>query len=831
MRCTKLLLLVTLVACSRGPIPDKLLELGYQDLQRGNLSAARARAEEGRRHAGERNDALWEWRFRVLQAEALVEDRRNPEALNLLESPARPEGPLDRSDVRALITRGNAKCRSGRGAEGVQQADAHLEEAGRVAARLRAPELEAEVTRHRGTCALLRGDYTTAEARFGEALAVARQEGWIVLEAKVTGSLGLLRVRTRRYDEAAEWLGKALELASRSKNDLDVVKTLTNLGWCYYRLGDDARALDFLSRGESLAKERGYEGERLLALQNIGNVRFRARDLPHAAEAYREAFAIAKKIGSKKIMAELVANLGEVALQRGLYDEAQKSVRDALSMVEEIEDLGAKQYSLVSEGEIWAARKDYLNAERRYREVLGSPHTDKELGWEVQIALALLKVETHDRRGAEENFRKAFQTMEQSWEELRQSDHRISFFSNLRQVHDSYVEFLVGGQRSLKALEVADQSRARFLRGGLLTSADMPAVTVQEFRAAARALDAVLLFYWVAPRRSFLWVVRPQGVELHVLPDVDEIGRHVEAHQTLVLNSRDPLAEGSPEAAWLYQNIVGPAEGSIPKGSRVIVVPDGPLYAINLETLVVPSGRRHYWIEDVTLATTPSLALLVGHKAGGSLPPPHGILLIGDPIPSEEFPRLPNASQEMKQIADQFAPEERRIYAGAQARPSVYREADPRRFSLIHFATHASANPVIPLDSAVVLSQSNDTYKLYAREIVTIPLQADLVTLSACRSAGSRTFAGEGLVGLAWAFMSAGAQNVVAGLWNVEDRATSELMEELYRGLREGLAPAQALHRAKLRFLESGTAYRKPFYWAPFVVSVQRPAARGSKGA
>ena len=92
------------------------------------------------------------------------------------------------------------------------------------------------------------------------------------------------------------------------------------------------------------------------------------------------------------------------------------------------------------------------------------------------------------------------------------------------------------------------------------------------------------------------------------------------------------------------------------------------------------------------------------------------------------------------------------------------------------------------------------------------------MTLSACRSAGSRTYAGEGLVGFAWAFLEAGAQNVVAGLWEVDDASTAKLMERMYAQLRGGATPQQALRTAKLAMLHSDGPYRKPYYWAPFQV-------------
>ena len=102
----------------------------------------------------------------------------------------------------------------------------------------------------------------------------------------------------------------------------------------------------------------------------------------------------------------------------------------------------------------------------------------------------------------------------------------------------------------------------------------------------------------------------------------------------------------------------------------------------------------------------------------------------------------------------------------------------------MHFTAHAEANTESPLDSAVILSQDGSGYKLYARDILEQPLSADLVTISACRGAGERKYAGEGLVGFAWAFLRAGAQRVIAGLWDVDDRSTAALMDESTKSWR-----------------------------------------------
>ena len=130
--------------------------------------------------------------------------------------------------------------------------------------------------------------------------------------------------------------------------------------------------------------------------------------------------------------------------------------------------------------------------------------------------------------------------------------------------------------------------------------------------------------------------------------------------------------------------------------------------------------------------------------------------------------------------------------------------------------THGTASRAHPLDSAVILSPEGESSKLYARDIVKQRLAAYLVTISACNGSGIRAYSGEGLVGLSWAFLRAGAHNVIAALWDVNDTSTPQLMDKLYEELARGRDPATALRAAKLSLLHSDSVYKKPFYWAPF---------------
>ena len=122
-----------------------------------------------------------------------------------------------------------------------------------------------------------------------------------------------------------------------------------------------------------------------------------------------------------------------------------------------------------------------------------------------------------------------------------------------------------------------------------------------------------------------------------------------------------------------------------------------------------------------------------------------------------------------------------------------------------------SAPSALPISNEA----ANDAFKLYARDIIRHPLRADLVTISACYGAGERAYSGEGLVGLSWAFLRAGAHNVVAALWEATDASTERLMDQFYAGLQNGANPDFALRAAKLSLLHD-SAFRSPFYWAPF---------------
>jgi CHAT domain-containing protein len=233
------------------------------------------------------------------------------------------------------------------------------------------------------------------------------------------------------------------------------------------------------------------------------------------------------------------------------------------------------------------------------------------------------------------------------------------------------------------------------------------------------------------------------------------------------------------------------------------------LSLVNFEALIVPGDHPHYWIEDVEIETANSIALLARSRPAVSRTATRKeLLLLGAPVDADNsLPALKHAVEEMDRVRAHFPSVRETIVSGKDAVPQAYRASKPDQYRFIHIDAHSLPSDLSPLDSFVVLSPATgNSYKLYAHEIQETPLRADLVTLSACYSAGTRWYNGEGIVGLGWAFLRAGAHQVVASLWAVDDASTPQLMDDFYRELSQGKSAAarcQAQHASFRRPAES----------------------------
>lgn len=142
-------------------------------------------------------------------------------------------------------------------------------------------------------------------------------------------------------------------------------------------------------------------------------------------------------------------------------------------------------------------------------------------------------------------------------------------------------------------------------------------------------------------------------------------------------------------------------------------------------------------------------------------------------------------------------------------------------YRIVHFATHGLLNDQHPELSGVVLSLVDEQGRpqdgfLQLHEVYNLNLPAEVVVLSACKTALGKEMKGEGLVGLTRGFMYAGAARVVASLWSVDDQPTAEFMKRFYQEmLAKGQRPAAALRAAQVAMWQKK---KPPYYWAAFVL-------------
>ena len=215
--------------------------------------------------------------------------------------------------------------------------------------------------------------------------------------------------------------------------------------------------------------------------------------------------------------------------------------------------------------------------------------------------------------------------------------------------------------------------------------------------------------------------------------------------------------------------------------------------------------------------------------------------------------RLPHTRTEVETIASLFEQDATRAHFDRDATEENVKIGNAlEQFDYVHFATHGLFNPRRPGFSSIILAQlpgSKEDGFLEMNEVWNLPLAAELVVLSGCRTGLGKRMRGEGLIGLTRAFMYAGASSVLVSLWNVNDASTAALMVEFYRNmLKKGMSKVDALREAKLAMLrgelrltddglqrdvagikpamkasqpagsDKSKDYTHPYYWAPFVL-------------
>ncbi len=811
-------MLVFSADCNRSEASDP--QQAYRQVQltflQGDLGKATQQADESyHRYSGKSRE--WAWQFRLLEAKILAYRRLSKEALSMLNF----QLPADLSNgdlaIRQVMVQGLALARLGRD----QEADQHLAVAQSLC-DLTHSSLAGELADVNGVVAFGRNNFPAAEAFFRKSLQLAREQKDQLVETMDLLNLGSAALKQQHYDASVLWSTDAYQTAQKLGAHFAEQKALGNLGWAYYRLGDIDKSVDFFQQAADEARSLDAKSDLVKWLRALGMVSHDTGRLAVAEDYYKQSLVLAQQSEDKEDLVDAMTAIALVSVEREEWDQATKFSEQAIIVCRASADRAGELDALLVEGRIAASEKDAGRATQLFREVADDSNAEVPVKWEAENDLGRIYEDQHRAADAQRHYKNAIQIFEGARSSLHQEEFRLPFLTNGVQLYDDQIHFLVTQDSTAEALEIADYSRAQTLAEGLGFAADRhrsgPSFIRNAQTTAARA-SSTILFYWLGPRYSYLWVVTQSRTKFVPLPPKSVIDALVRDYRKELEGPRDVLEVRSKNGRELYNILIAPARQEIAENPRTVIIPDGVLNNLNFETLLVPEPELHYLIDDATFVTASALRLLTASSGGPTSTMPK-LLLIGDPvIPNHEYGDLPNAAIEMGSVKKHFAPSDRKICARAEATNQAYLSNSPDRFSYIHFVAHATASRLSPLDSAIILSKAtseDDSFKLYARDIVHRPVHADLVTISTCYGAGTRAYTGEGLVGLSWAFMRAGAHSVIGALWEVSDSSTPQLMDRLYGELAEGRPPDAALRAAKLSLLHSNSVFRKPFYWAPF---------------
>lgn len=729
----------------------------------------------------------------------------------------------------------------------------------------------------------LERDLVAAETEFRRAAAVVDELG-LGPQYRRSRHVMLGVVSAQRGDlEAAEFHHRELVRIDElmDADPASKASAYGNLGGTLVRAGklDEAEA----AFAHSLDIRRRIQPDTLplaMTLQSIAHVQRRKGNLDTAMASLHEARRIARAVApGARVNGDIAAGIGRVMLERGEVEAARREFETALDIRRAVDPFSAHRANVafvlhelaVRRGAVETAVgycREAIETLDRYRASLGGT-IEQQSRYGASIAdryhaCAALLFDTGDAVASFELHERGRARIQRSLlaeRDLRYDDADPAVLERLKKAQLRYEAALTDLRRTSK--EEASDVDARFAEAesayGSLeqvlaelrqvarrqAALSEPApLRLAEVRAALPSGTLALSFslgardtliYAFGPEPGAFAVYRVDLTRKQVEDQVDQVSELLSRPTTL---GRARLERAIDSVG---DRLLGGLGGLVQRAERLLVVPDDALYRLPFQLLrSAPDQPR--LVESTPVSITPSLSLalaLAGRPAAE--PKAMRLAVIADPdLPAGEgreqtrrlldlaspLERLPATAQEAERIRA-LAPERVRVFTGPEATESRVRQ-EAGTVDVLHFATHALADNRSPMESALVLSESAEDDAvagaglLQAWEIVeTFDDVAPLVTLSACETGRGGEFRNEGLLGLVSALWFAGAEQVVASLWQVADESTADLMAVFYRHLLQGVPADEALRRAQLAVWkgEDDLAGRDhPFYWASFQV-------------
>ncbi len=383
-------------------------------------------------------------------------------------------------------------------------------------------------------------------------------------------------------------------------------------------------------------------------------------------------------------------------------------------------------------------------------------------------------------------------------------------FSRLKEAMlQRQVQVPVGGDATRGSVQTMSleeiKARLAVIAPDLASLISVSSLTTSDVEARLNDEEAVLEYYGHGGKlyAALLNHGKVQVTEI----DSDGLQDAVRAFRRAIEERTDDVER---QARTLYDRLIRPVKG-LDQTVNLLIVPHGILHYVSFGAL---HDGEDYWLEKRSMRFLPSASVVGFLDAPKELRAPARLLAFGNPDLGDPRFDLPSAQREVEVISEMVP--ESRAFVRRQASETEFKQ-NASRYRYLHIASHGEYNADNALQSRLLLAKdaTNDG-SLTTDELYNLQLDAEMVTLSACETGLGTVLSGDDVVGLTRGFLYAGASNIVASLWQVDDDATTLLMQTFYRRLEAGDSKRHALREAQL---VTRKKYPHPFFWAAFFVT------------
>ena len=689
-------------------------------------------------------------------------------------------------------------------------------------------------------------------------LSISQEVGNKNEEAVAYGNLGMVHDELGDFKQAIEYYKQQRRIAEEVGNKNEEQRSYVNLDPTCQSIGDTIQAEECLKQCRNIVREKGDKTIVAFANYRLGMVHLGRRDFKYAWECFTQQLSISKELGDRRAENLAYHGLGHVRKELGDIKGAIEYYLQSLTIAEETGDKGYKGQAYCSLGKCYQDLRDFNQAIEYHKQ-----HLDlaKEGGSRDQEACACYSLGqdfelSNCLHEALDFYRSSVMAYNDMRCLLRGEDvWKINFRHINQRAYTALWRTLVRLSKTNEALCAAEQGRAQALtdlmklKYGLELLPSKSRDLEKTLSSIVSEVSTQIVFVAISWNKINLWVLcKGNDVQFRqsdikgcaccqlgtLVKDVFEengVGRCVKCEDRSLKNLQEEsgkrvksshVQRNTNPLQLLFHLIFCPI-GSLLHCDELIIVPDGPLCLAPFAAFV--SHKSRYLSEYFRMRIIPSLTTL---KLIADCPEDYhsnsGALLVGDPCLKEvtnifgkpKLSQLPNARDEVRMIGQLL-----------KTTPLTGEEATKdevlKRISsvaLVHIAAHGemgtgeialSPNP----ERKYVIPERED-YILKITDLQAVQLRARLVVLSCCHSAEGE-ITPEGAVGIARAFLGAGARSVLASLWAIDDEATMEFMKSFYQHLLDGNSASVSLNLA-MKCLRESEKFSGMKYWAPFVL-------------